>query len=194
MTVPGAEFDDVRVHRLDRIDDDERRAPAFFQRRDDVLDIRCRDELDRRLRKAQTHGTQTHLRDRLFAGDVDDALTAKRHGGAGLQQQRRFADTRLAAEQQHGARHEAATGDAIEFGDAGLDARIGPAFADKALNIENPARDGTLCGARADAGGGRFLDDRVPLAAGFAAALPAIRHCAAVLADEGCARTGHARV
>ena len=108
----------------------------------------------------------------------------RRNGWLDRMHERELSTTRLSARGE----------DTIEFGDAGLDARIGPAFADKALNIENPARDGTLCGARADAGGGRFLDDRVPLAAGFAAALPAIGHCAAVLADEGCARTGHARV
>ena len=43
--------------------------------------------------------------------------------GGQLQQQRRFADAGLAADQQRRARHDAAAGDAIELGEPGRHAR-----------------------------------------------------------------------
>ncbi len=80
-------------------------------------------ELDRRLRKVEALSAQTHLRDGFFARDVEDALAAHRHRGACLREQRRLADAGLAAEQQHRSGDETAAGDAIKFGNAGLDAR-----------------------------------------------------------------------
>ena len=185
-------FDHMRIHGLDRIDDDQCRSPPLAQGRDNVLDIGGGREFHRGLRQAETDRTQTYLRDRLLARDIDDALAARRHGGAGLQQQRRLSDAGFAAEQQHRARHETTAGDAIEFGNAGFDARIRPALAGKAFYFDDAAGHGALGRACANAGSGRLLDDRVPLAAGFAAALPTVRYRAAVLADEVCARAGHA--
>ena len=89
----------------------------------------------------------------------------------GLDQQRRFADAGIAAHQQHRAAHEAAAGDAVEFGDAGGQAGRVMGFAGQRLEREQAA----FARRPAGAGGalGAFLGQRVPFAAGLAFALPA---------------------
>ena len=67
LTVPGADFDRVAPHGLDRIDDYELRRVAGAQRRHDVLDQRLRGELHRRLGEAETRRAKAHLRGRFFA-------------------------------------------------------------------------------------------------------------------------------
>ena len=70
----------------------------------------------------------------------------------------------------------------------------------RATGFETPGRSSSGNGrptaprrtaAAADPERRRLLDDRVPLAAGFALALPALRDRAAVLADVGGAGFGH---
>ena len=62
---------------------------------------------------------QPHLRaDGFFAGDVDGALTVAGIGGSDFDQQGRFPDARVAAQQQHRAADEPAASDAVELGDA----------------------------------------------------------------------------
>ncbi len=98
-------------------------AAALVQGRDNVLDLGFGGELDRRLGEAETLGAQPHLIDRLFTGNIDDAALLSRERSADLNEQGRFADARLAAQEQHGARHEAATGHPVEFADAARQAR-----------------------------------------------------------------------
>ena len=147
----GRGFDRVGPHGLDRIDDDQPRRLAFRQRRDDVLDRGLGRELDRRVAQAQPLGAQTHLRDRFFAGDVDGAVAGARERGGSLDQQGRFADAGIAADQQHRAAHEAAAGDAVEFGDAGGQARGVVRVAGQRLEREQAAFAGLAAGARRDA-------------------------------------------
>ena len=78
----------------------------FRQRGDDVLDRGLRRELDRRIAQAQPLGAQPHLGHRFFAGDVDRAVAGPRQRGGRLDQQSRFADAGVAADQQHRAAHE----------------------------------------------------------------------------------------
>ena len=111
-------------------------------------------------------------------------------GGRGLDQKRGLADARLAAEKKRRTANETAAGDAIEFGYPGLEARC--LFADTVEPLKlneppRPRRDGTALG---DGGGGRFLDDGVPLVAALALAGPAIVQGPAVLTDEGGSRFG----
>jgi hypothetical protein len=117
VTVPGSGFDQVRPHGLDRIDDDQTRRFAFAKRRHDVLDRGLGGKLDLSARKAEPLGAKPHLRHRLFAGNIDRALLGAGQRRCHLDQQRRFADPGIAAEEQHGAAHEAAAGDAVELGD-----------------------------------------------------------------------------
>ncbi len=141
-----------------------------------------------RLAQAQPLGAQAHLRDRFLARDIDRALTGARERGGGLQQQRRFADARIARHQQHRAAHETAAGDAVEFGDAAGQARGLMRLAGQRLEREQPAFAGFAPRAGAL---GAFLGERIPLAAGLALALPAGRRRPAVLADEAQIALGH---
>ena len=70
MTVPGADSTRLGPHRLDRVDDHERRRPALREGLDDVLDVGVGGELDRVRAQAQPLGTQAHLPDRLLARDI----------------------------------------------------------------------------------------------------------------------------
>ena len=159
------------------------------KRCDDVFNRGLSGELDRGAGETEPFGAQPHLRDRLFTRNIDRALLRLRQRRRHLDQQRRLADAGIAAEQQHRAAHEAAAGDAIEFGDAGGEAGRVLRLAGERLEREAPAL------ARRTAGRGRalgaFLGDRVPLAAGVALALPAAGLGAAVLADEAIGATGH---
>ena len=183
-------FHRVGPHGLDRIDHDQPRHRAFGQGRDDILDRGFGGELHRRVGKPQPLGAQPHLRDRLFAGDVDRAVAGAGQQAGRLGQQRRFADAGIAADQQHRAAHKAAAGDAVELGHAGGEARRVLALAGQALQRKRPP---LALGADRDrhAAGRIFFGKRVPLAAGLALALPAIIRRAAVLADEGEGGFGH---
>ncbi len=159
--------------------------------RDNILDARLGGEFDRRRREAKPQGAQADLIDRLLAGNIDDATALRGKRGAGLNDQRRFADAGFAAKQKNRARHETAAGYPVEFGDAGGDAGGGrAAVLDKARKAENPAFS-RVRGSRAYARGCAFLGDGVPPAAGVATALPALADRAAILANEGSVRLGH---
>ena len=159
----------------------------MLQGRDNVFDFGFGGEFNSRRAETQTLAAQTHLIDRLFAGDIDDAAPLLRESGADLNEQRRFADAGLTAEQQHRSRHKAAAGHAVEFRDAAGEPRHRFRF-----RIEIGEREDAAFGAadrrlRADARGEPFFSERIPRAAGIAAALPAGRNRAAILTDKGCA-------
>ena len=127
----------------------------------------------------------------FLARDVDDPPARPGDRGAGLDQERRFADARFAADQRRRARHESASRDPVEFGEAGDEARLGPGRARKVLERERPAGRSPPDGRAADAERRRFFDDRVPLAARFAFALPALGDGPAILADIRRTKLGH---
>ncbi len=85
------------------------------ERRNDVFDKRLRGDLHGRRGEAEAAGAKPHLSGQFFAGHIDDARAGSRHGGAGLDQKRRLADARLAADQRGRPRHEAAASDPVEF-------------------------------------------------------------------------------
>ena len=99
-------------------------------------------------RKPEPLGAQPHLRHRFLAGDVDRAMAGAGERGGGLDQQRRFADAGIAAHQQHRAADEAAAGDAVEFGDAGGQARGLMRVAGERLEREQAALAGLAARAR----------------------------------------------
>ena len=94
-----------------------------FERRQDMRQARFAGERDRRIRQAEALGAQAHLRRRFLAGEIDGAPAGASQRRRELQQQRRFADAGLAADEQRRARHDAAAGDAVQFADAGREAR-----------------------------------------------------------------------
>ena len=179
----------VGVHRLYRIDDDQRRAGACRAGGENILDLSCGGQLHRRIGEIEPGRAQAHLGDGLLARNIDDARASARQSRAGLDEQSGFANARLAAEQQHRARHEAAAGDTVEFVDACRNSWRRPAFASQPLEFEDAAARGAAGnGGRA---GLRLFNEAVPLAAGVAATLPPRRDGAAVLTDVDRAAFGH---
>ncbi|CUX24933.1 hypothetical protein AGR7C_Cc160327 [Agrobacterium deltaense Zutra 3/1] len=169
---------------LDGIDDDEIGSLAFGNRRQNILDIGFRRQQHIGFRSPETLRAQTHLRHRLFARDIDDAMPAPRKGRCGLHQQRRFADARITADQNRRTAHETAAGRPVEFADTGRDTRRLFDFTGKRGERDGPALLGRLARPGADAAHRVFLDDGIPLAAAFAFSRPAGVNRAAVLAHE----------
>jgi hypothetical protein len=106
-------------------------------------------------------------------------MPAARECSRDLKEQGRFADSRIAAKEQHRSANKAAASDPIELGDAGGKARRLVRRPLQGLDGERttlahwPPR--TL---------GAFLDECVPLAAGFALARPARESGPAILANK----------
>src|SRR3954449_2677032 len=92
--------------------------------------------LPRPTRQPEPLRAQPHLCDRLFAGDVDDAVTGAREQACGLRQQRRLSDAGIAADQKPRAAHQAAAGDAIELRHARGQTRGVLGFSGQALQRE----------------------------------------------------------
>ena len=78
-------------------------------------------------------------------------MAGARERGRDLDQQRRLADAGIAADQQHRAAHEAAAGDAVEFGNAGGQPRRFVRLAGERLERER--RGPCARGGRGRAGG-----------------------------------------
>src|SRR5262249_11709945 len=104
-------------------------------------------------------------------------------GGRSLDQQSRFTDPRIAADQENRAAYEAPTGDAVQFSDPGRQAGRVMRLAGERLQREQAAS--ARLAARARWALGAFLAQRVPFPAGLALSLPAAEGGTAVLADEG---------
>jgi hypothetical protein len=98
---------------LDRIDDDDFRRRCV-DRGDDGLELHFGQQLDRRVHESETLRAKRDLLGGFLAGDVQRPMRGAQ-SRTRLQQQRRLADTGIAAQQDHAARHEAAAEHAIEF-------------------------------------------------------------------------------
>ncbi len=186
----GGAFDGVDPHRLDRVDDHQRRVGGFFQGGGDVPDIDGGCQFDRGVGDAEAAGAQADLIDRLFAGDVKHPAAGTGEAGRGLQQQGRFADAGVAADQDDRGWDEAAAENAVQFGDADGGAGRGFGAASEADERDRPSGRGFRGGAGAchDC---LFLDG-VPLAACLAPSGPFQGDGATRLADESGGGFSHA--
>ena len=110
-----------REHRLHGIDDDQRRPDAadLFE---DALDAGLGEQVERRIADAEPIAARFDLMLGFFAGRIQHGADRLREVRGGLQQQRRLADARLAAEQHERSGNDAAAEHAIELADAGRDA------------------------------------------------------------------------
>ena len=101
-------FNEVAVHRLDRIDDEQggRLCPA--KRGQDIAHRCGRRQLHRRIAQPQPPRAQPYLIDRLLTRNIGNVESALCKVGRGLQQQGRFADPRIAAQQCRRSGHKAA--------------------------------------------------------------------------------------
>ena len=137
-------------------------------------------------RKPKSRSAHAHLGRRLLAGEIDDGEADLGKSGRRLQQERRFADAGIAADQHGRARHQAAAEHPVELGDAGGQPRAPRGSPSASVSKTASRALPPLMAISAGRAGRRlFLDDRVPLAAGGAFAGPAGAHRAAGLADEG---------
>ena len=106
-----------RENRLHRVDH-EQAGFDFFDMIENALERSlAQDEQIGRL-DAEPLGAHFDLPRRFFAGHVETREPCLAHGGKRLQQQGRFADAGVAADEDHRAGHEAAAEDAVELADA----------------------------------------------------------------------------
>ena len=155
---------------------------------EDRLDVRLGQHQQRVLGDAEAVGAHLHLLGRFLAGDVERAALARQLRQR-LEDERRLADARIAADQDHRPRHDAAAQHAVELADAARAAPLG-----RRGQAGDRLRRATLAGGASAAlrrGREAFLDQRVPLAALGAATQPARRLRPAALADEDGALLGH---
>ncbi len=106
------------------------------------------------------------MRQLLLAGDIDRASTGAGERCRSLNQKRRFADARFATQQNHGARHESAARDPVEFGDAAgiagrIERRALQAFERKGLATLQPRTAGSDRGRAATDDGARLFRNGV---------------------------------
>ena len=179
-----------REHRLDRIDDDQRRT----QPRDlleDPLETGFREQVERRPLDAQPLPARLDLMFRFLTGAVEHRSDRVREMRRRLQQQRGLADPRLAADQHQRSGHDAAAEHPIELVDPGRETRrhdsvdlfVEPRTRGGGERVAGPGAGGRRARARRDRHGA-LLDQRVPGAALGAAAEPLLRLRAALLAAE----------
>ena len=96
----------VNKHRLNRINNYQlRRIHLVLNTGHNFTHIRTGRQLHRRIGQPQTLRAHTHLIDRLFAGDIQATLALFCQRTDNLQQQGRFPDPRIAANQRGRARH-----------------------------------------------------------------------------------------
>ena len=116
--LPGADWNLSREHRLDRVDDDERRLEAR-DLLEDPFERGFRQQVERSGADAESIAAALDLVLGLLARGVEHRTDLASEVRGRLQQQRRLADPRFAAEQHERPGNDAAAEHAIEFADAG---------------------------------------------------------------------------
>ena len=155
---------------------------------EDALETRLGEQIQRRASDPEPLAARLHLMLGFLARAVEDRPDVARDVGRRLQQQRRLADARLAAEQHHRSRHDAAAEHAVKFADAGRQPRR-RAHLDVGIQLGASAAGHQRAVAVAAGRRGRRLadalfDQRVPRAAVSAASQPLGGLAAALLAHE----------
>ncbi len=146
------------------------------RRGEDRLEVRLAEEADVAGGVVpQAVGAQLHLQRALLAGRVEGRMSRPLQPAGDLEQQRGFADARLAADEDHRARDDAAAEDEVELVDPRLPA----------------ARLGAAHVAQARGGGDAAALGQGPCAAGATARSARRRGLRRHLLDEGVPRTAH---
>src|SRR4029077_20380227 len=86
-------------------------------------DVRLGENEETLVPEPQPAAAQADLRRRLFGAGVEDVAFLRGDAAGGLQEERRFPDPRLAADEHHRARNETAAENAIEAVQPGRQAR-----------------------------------------------------------------------
>ena len=116
--MPGRALDQVGVHGLDGVDDEQRGRLAVLHGGEDVADRSRGGEPHRGAAEAEANGAQPHLLGRFLAGDVDHPVTFAREARSDLEQQGRFADAGIAADQHRRPGDDPAADRPVELGEA----------------------------------------------------------------------------
>ena len=171
----------LQIHGLNRINH-HHRGIGFFQSGDDVFDIGGRSQIDRRVFKFQPFGADFDLIGGFFAGNVITFGTFGQIGntGANLQQQSRFADAGIAADQNDRPRNQTAAADTVKFHDVGMQAPQNLRCAAQRDKIKQIA---FFLGIkiRKTFAADLFFNNGIPFAAGIAFPLPFRINGAAIL-------------
>ena len=174
----GRRTERLGIHGLDRVDHRDL-GLVFGQRVQDFFELDFGLQLEVLGVDRQALGAHRDLRAGFFAADVQDLLEA-RHARQRLQQQGRFADARIAADQHHAAGHQAAAQHAVEFLDAGAETRHIDRFDIGQTEHRRGLRQSLMLHRKTVAGG---FDDgfhqRIPLVAGRTLADPFVGNAAA---------------
>ncbi len=166
------------------VDDNKIGDRALLDGGENALHASFRDKAEGRSREAKPGRAHPDLVRGFLAGKIERAVALGGNGGGGLEQQRRFADARLTAQEHGGPLREPLSDGAVEFGDPRCDAPDIAAFGGKAFD---GCGLGSALGFQADPAGrgerATFLHKAVPCAAGGAFALPFAGRSAAGLAN-----------
>ena len=185
-------FDQVRMHRLDRIDHQQGGRTALAERRQDIASRGGGRELHRRRAQPEPPRAQPHLIGRLLARDIGDGQAGQRHLRRSLKQQGRLADAGIAPDQCRRSLDEAAAERAVEFGDAARHA-----FGQRDLRVEPDHRHGAAARLQIMPGlewrddPADLFDQRVPFGAIGALPRPSVRDRPAGLADISLLKFSH---
>ncbi len=179
----GRALDQVAVHRLDRIDDQQRWRCSRPDGGQNIPHRRRRRQPHRRTAEPEPDRAQTHLIDRLLARHIDDIAARLGQLCRDLQQQGRLADARIAAQQHRRSRHDPAADGPVELGNPGPhtlrqgDHRVEPDQIDRLAASLKIVLRGEHGNRR------RFLHQRIPLGAVGALPLPSMLLRSARLTD-----------
>jgi hypothetical protein len=183
----------VEIHRLDRVDHDEIGSAGGIERSDDVAHAAGRGEPHRPVGDTEPLGAQPHLIDRLLAGDVGSGAARAGECGGDLQQEGRFADPGVAADQDRRAGYETTAAHPVDLADPGFAARRAVGGAAQADEVERTAaaRGAALAQSLRRRGPRHLLGEAVPGAASLAAPGPFRIDRATLLAGEAGLGLGH---
>lgn len=149
----------------------------------DRLKVRLADDEERVGKRLQAVGAHADLARALLARHIEDFLALARDVGADAQCQARLADARIADNQDHRARDDAAAEHAVELSRARQEARhvldLDRSDWLRLLGIREAEAQTALCGLRCDC----LLDERIPGPAARTAPHPLGCFVAALLAD-----------
>ena len=167
--------DTLGIHRLDRVDDDEVRL-LLPDGLDDVLDIRFRHEAEIAGDRADTLRPQLDLLEALLTGDIEDGFSVIcRQITRDLEEDRRFSDARVTAEQYHRAYDDTTAEYTVELLEAGRDTVL--LFEGDLIDTDRTLPWWTRAGVSTEAGSrgcfyDRFLHEGIPRAAARALSEP----------------------
>ncbi len=190
--VAGQTVRAFRGERLYGVDNEQIRRGVPFQQGEHVLDPRCGDGQKIVVQHAQTVGAILDLRQRFLAAHVERNPARRGHRARHLEEQRGFADSRLAAHEKGAARHQPPPEHAVERVKPGPE-RLMPVFLHVGQGDGLHRPEASHWALTASLRRGRHQFKSIPRLAGKALPPPQGRLGPALRAHVGLAYLAHAR-